>query len=140
MTALINEDVYLLQVELVSRTSNHQAERSEGLVIDTHRAPYESTYTSASSVIPSKEPSGTSLVSSPLLSVLVNRAENTAASRQQMEMLAGTGTAVLLFLVVVGALAWRCRRYSMSSIASKKLIEDVVPICRPGEFNFKLYL
>jgi hypothetical protein len=54
-----------------------------------------------------------------------------------MELLAGTGTAVLLFLVVVGTLAWRCRRHSLTSgsstIRSKKLVEDV-PICRAGEF------
>jgi hypothetical protein len=56
-----------------------------------------------------------------------------------MELLAGTGTAVLLFLVVIGALAWRCRRYSLTSgsstVRSKKLVEDV-PICRTGEFEF----
>jgi hypothetical protein len=56
-----------------------------------------------------------------------------------MELLAGTGTAVLLFLVVIGALAWRCRRYSLTSgsstIKSKKLVEDV-PICRTGESEF----
>jgi hypothetical protein len=53
-----------------------------------------------------------------------------------MELLAGTGTAVLLFLVVVGTLAWRCRRHSLTSgsstIRSKKLVEDV-SICRAGE-------
>lgn len=128
-------------MELVSRTSNHQAERSEPLVIDTHRAP---------EVVPSSgEPSravspGVSAVSSPLLSVLVNRGavgEVTVERSQQMELLAGTGTAVLLFLVVIGALAWRCRRYSLTSgsstIRSKKLVEDV-PICRTGEFEFLL--
>jgi hypothetical protein len=56
-----------------------------------------------------------------------------------MELLAGTGTAVLLFLVVIGALAWRCKRYSLTSassaIRSKKLVEDV-PICRTGKCVF----
>ncbi|PSN43868.1 hypothetical protein C0J52_25863, partial [Blattella germanica] len=131
------DTVYHIQVELVSRTANHQAERSEPLVIDTHRAPqvtFDTTFLSVPSELPSREPPGTAM-SSPLLSVLVNRAEPTTERRQQMELLAGTGTAVLLFLVVVGALAWRCRRYTISSggssIRSKKLIEDV-PICRPG--------
>lgn len=142
------DTIYHIQVELVSRTSNHQAERSEPLVIDTHRAPevtFESSFLSApSEVVPSSgEPSravspGASAVSSPLLSVLVNRGvvgEVTVERSQQMELLAGTGTAVLLFLVVIGALAWRCRRYSLTSgsstVKSKKLVEDV-PICRTG--------
>ena len=147
---LTNETLFAhLQVELVSRTANNQAERSEPLVIDTHRAPrvtFESSFLSApSDTIPSAgEPSravsrGASAVSSPLLSVLVNRevvGEVTAERRQQMELLAGTGTALLLFLVVVGTLAWRCRRHSLTSgsstIRSKKLVEDV-PICREGK-------
>ncbi|GFG28861.1 hypothetical protein Cfor_09176 [Coptotermes formosanus] len=142
------DTMYHIQVELVSRTANHQAERSEPLLIDTHRAPqvtFDSSFLSApSDIIPSSgEPSravnrGASAVSSPLLSVLVNRdvvGEVTAERRQQMELLAGTGTAVLLFLVVVGTLAWRCRRHSLTSgstsIMRKKLVEDV-PICRAG--------
>ena len=144
----------LFQVELVSRTSNHQAERSEPLVIDTHRAPqvtFESSFLSApSDVIPSSGEAvhtvsrGASAVSSPLLSVLVNRevvGEVTAERRQQMELLAGTGTAVLLFLVVVGTLAWRCKRHSLASgsttIRSKKLVEDV-PISRAGKPSISL--
>jgi hypothetical protein len=89
---------------------------------------------------------GASAVSSPLLSVLVNRevvGEVTAERRQQMELLAGTGTAVLLFLVVIGTLAWRCRRHSLTSssstIRSKKLVEDV-PICRAGKYPDSLLL
>ena len=143
-------------MELVSRTASHQAERSEPLVIDTHRAPqvtFESSFLSApSDIMPSSgEPSrtvsrGASAVSSPLLSVLVNRevvGEVTAERRQQMELLAGTGTAVLLFLVVIGILAWRCRRLSLTSgsstIRSKKLVEDV-PICRAGKHLVLLFL
>jgi hypothetical protein len=131
------------QVELVSRTANHQPERSEPLVIDTHRAPqvtFQSSFLSAPSQIApaSEEPSravsqGSAAVSSPLLSVLVNRdivGEVTTERRQQLELLAGTGTAVLLFLVVVGILAWRCRRHSLTSgssaIKSKKLVEDAI--------------
>jgi hypothetical protein len=144
------------QVELVSRTASHQAERSEPLVIDTHRAPqvtFESSFLSApSDIMPSSGESsrtvsrGASAVSSPLLSVLVNRevvGEATGNRRQQMELLAGTGTAVLLFFVVIGTLAWRCRRHSLTSgsstIRSKKLVEDV-PICRPGKRLDSLFL
>jgi len=69
--------------------------------------------------------------------------EVTAERRQQMELLAGTGTAVLLFLVVIGILAWRCRRLSLTSgsstIRSKKLVEDV-PICRAGKHLVLLFL
>ncbi|XP_069673777.1 uncharacterized protein [Periplaneta americana] len=139
------DTIYHIQVELVSRTANHQAERSEPMVIDTNRAPqvaFDSDVLSApSSARPASLESShahSSSVNSPLLSVLVNRgvvSEVTTERRQQMELLAGTGTAVLLFLVVVGALAWRCRRYNLtsgSSIKSKKLVEDDVPIWRPG--------
>lgn len=133
------------QVELVSRTANHQPERSDPLVIDTHRAPQVTFQSSFRSAPSSGEPSravsqGVSAVSSPLLSVLVDRdvvGEVSTERRQKMELLAGTGTAVLLFLVVVGTLAWRCQRHSLTSgsstIRRKKLVEDV-PICRAGEF------
>ncbi|XP_021941089.1 uncharacterized protein LOC110840395 isoform X2 [Zootermopsis nevadensis] len=137
------DTIYHIQVELVSRTANHQPERSDPLVIDTHRAPQVTFQSSFRSAPSSGEPSravsqGVSAVSSPLLSVLVDRdvvGEVSTERRQKMELLAGTGTAVLLFLVVVGTLAWRCQRHSLTSgsstIRRKKLVEDV-PICRAG--------
>nr|CAD7439233.1 unnamed protein product [Timema bartmani] len=109
-------------VELVSRTSEHRPSRSESLVIDTHRAPRANVPLLSSPTVPGR--------SHPLLSVLVSGGGG--GGPRQLEAVAGTGAAVLLFLVVVAVLVWRHRRglrgtdrVGDTDIRGRKLVDEL---------------
>ncbi|XP_067011934.1 uncharacterized protein [Anabrus simplex] len=123
------DTVYHIQVELVSRPAGRHAERSSSLRLDTHRAP----------------PVVSSPTSTSLLSMLVPRDSQEAVQeehdiqagmeakqlggvrRLQLELLAGSGAAILLFLLVLGVTVWHCRRRGGAAwqMRPHKLVEDL---------------
>lgn len=133
------DTVYHIQVELVSHTAGVDNLKSEMMDLDTGRAQKVSTESQDLNMISSevgKEMQEDIEFNSPLLSVLVSavKGESTERRRHNLELLAGSGAAVLLFVIMLLIVLWRCRHLSgasvdniftgASSVRSQKLVED----------------
>lgn len=134
------DTVYHIQVELVSHTAGVDNLKSEMMDLDTGRAQKVSTESQDLNMISSevgKEMREEDIeFNSPLLSVLVSavKGESTERRRHNLELLAGSGAAVLLFVIMLLIMLWRCRHLSgasvdnmftgASSVRSQKLVED----------------
>ncbi|GLV36060.1 forked end [Carabus blaptoides fortunei] len=134
------DTVYHIQVELVSHTPGLDNLKSEMMDLDTGRAQKVSTESQEDlNIIPGgtgKDIRENIEFNSPLLSVLVSavKGENNEHKRHNLEMLAGSGAAVVLFVILLVIVLWRCRYCSgtsadniftgSSSVRSQKLIED----------------
>lgn len=134
------DTVYHIQVELVSHTAGVDNLKSEMMDLDTGRAQKVSTESQVDLNLISggvgKEMREDIEFNSPLLSVLVSavKGESTERKRHNLELLAGSGAAVLLFVVLLLIVLWRCRHFSgvsadnmftgASSVRSQKLVED----------------
>lgn len=131
------DTIYHIQVELVSRTPGIDNLKSEMMDLDTGRAQKVSTESQEElSALPKDEVQEDIEFNSPLLSVLVSavKGDGSEPRRHDVELLAGSGAAVLLFLVLLIIVLWRCRYCpstngdnvftGASSVRSQKLVED----------------
>lgn len=137
------DTIYHIQVELVSRRPGIENEKSEMMTLDTGRALKVSTESMEDvKIIPDsgKRSAEDQDTVDHLYSVIVSsmRGEHMAGSRQNMELILGCITAIVLFVAVLVFLACRCKRQGTfpgtnvyvgdTSIRSRKLVEDFLPV------------
>lgn len=138
------DTIYHIQVELVSRRPGIDNEKSEMMTLDTGRALKVSTESMEDvKILPDSNKRSTEDQSDSvdhLYSVFVSsmRGEHMTNGRQNLELILGCTTAIILFVAVLVVLAWRCKRQGTfpgtnvyvgdTSIRSRKLVEDFLPV------------
>lgn len=138
------DTVYHIQVELVSRRPGLDNDKSEMMTLDTGRALKVSTESMEDvKILPDSNKRSTE--DGPesidqLYSVFVSsmRGEHITNGRRNMELILGCATAVLMFVTMLAILILRFKRQGTfpgtnvyvgdSSIRSKKLVEDFLPV------------
>lgn len=138
------DTIYHIQVELVSRRPGIDNEKSEMMTLDTGRALKVSTESMEDvKILPDSNKRSTEDQAESvdhLYSVFVSsmRGEHISNGRQNMELVLGCTTAVVMFVAMLVILIWRFKRQGTfpgtnvyvgdSSIRSKKLVEDFLPV------------